>query len=95
VTPFFICCPLLCWLLAAAADPLYFDFISFSQYATISREMASPAHVFEEYYELCPPGASDVDPCEVRRLLLWLHHWCRSSVCIGLHVVDAHLRGVQ
>jgi hypothetical protein len=50
---------------AAAADPLYFDFISFSQYATISREMAQPARVFEEYYEVCPPGATDDDPCEV------------------------------
>ena len=41
---------------------MYFDFISFSQYATISREMQHPAKVFEEYYELCP--ASDDDPCE-------------------------------
>jgi hypothetical protein len=48
-----------------SADPLYFDFISFSQYATISREMAQPARVFEEYYELCPPGVGDDEPCEV------------------------------
>ncbi|WIA29070.1 hypothetical protein OEZ86_011581 [Tetradesmus obliquus] len=46
------------------SDPLYFDFISFSQYATISREMGQPQRVFEEYYELCPPGAGDDDPCE-------------------------------
>ncbi|WIA08996.1 hypothetical protein OEZ85_008410 [Tetradesmus obliquus] len=46
------------------SDPLYFDFISFSQYATISREMGQPQRVFEEYYEICPPGAGDDDPCE-------------------------------
>lgn len=30
------------------ADPNYFDFISFAQYATVSREVANPASVFEE-----------------------------------------------
>mmetsp|Transcript_17541 Transcript_17541/g.37924 ORF Transcript_17541/g.37924 Transcript_17541/m.37924 type:complete len:408 (+) Transcript_17541:18-1241(+) len=30
------------------ADPNYFDFISFAQYATIAREMADPATLFEE-----------------------------------------------
>jgi hypothetical protein len=46
------------------ADPLYFDFISFSQYATISREMGRPLKVFSEYKEVCPPGAGEDDPCE-------------------------------
>ncbi|KAF6266753.1 hypothetical protein COO60DRAFT_12124 [Scenedesmus sp. NREL 46B-D3] len=46
------------------SDPLYFDFISFSQYATISREMGRPARVFEEYYELCGPAVGDDEPCE-------------------------------
>jgi len=40
------------------ADPNYFDFISFAQYATISREIASPASVFEEQQ---PVAASDED----------------------------------
>eukprot|EP00775_Hariotina_reticulata_P013762 gene13762-13881_t len=45
-------------------DPLYFDFISFSQYATISREMAtSPQHVFNEYVEMCPPEIPEDEPC--------------------------------
>ena len=30
------------------ADPNYFDFISFAQYSTISREITDPAAVFEE-----------------------------------------------
>ena len=47
-----------------AADPLYFDFISFSQYSTISREMERPLSVFSEYKEVCPPGAGEDDPCE-------------------------------
>lgn len=46
------------------ADPLYFDFISFSQYSAISRAMQQPAKVFQEYYEVCPPGAGEDDPCE-------------------------------
>jgi hypothetical protein len=63
-------------VLPAAADPLYFDFISFSQYATISREMAQPARVFEEYYEICPPGVGDDEPCEVR--------WLGQTLCGGI-----------
>jgi hypothetical protein len=43
---------------------LYFDFISFSQYSTISREMERPLKVFNEYKEVCPPGAGEDDPCE-------------------------------
>lgn len=46
------------------ADPLYFDFISFSQYSTISREMQRPLSVFSEYVEVCAPGAGEDDPCE-------------------------------
>jgi hypothetical protein len=46
------------------ADPLYFDFISFSQYSTISREMGTPLRLFNEYQEVCPPGAGEDDPCE-------------------------------
>jgi hypothetical protein len=43
---------------------LYFDFISFSQYSTISREMDRPLKVFNEYKEVCPPGAGEDDPCD-------------------------------
>lgn len=46
------------------ADPLYFDFISFSQFSTISNEMGRPLKVFSEYKEVCPPGAGEDDPCE-------------------------------
>jgi hypothetical protein len=45
-------------------DPLYFDFISFSQFATISREMGTPLKLFNEYKEVCPPGAGEDNPCE-------------------------------
>lgn len=36
------------------ADPLYFDFISFAQNATIAQEMPRGRAVFEEFCEECP-----------------------------------------
>lgn len=45
-------------------DPLYFDFISCAQYATISNELGRPQRSFQEYVEVCPPGAGDDDPCD-------------------------------
>jgi hypothetical protein len=62
---------LLLWL---AADPLYFDFISFSQYSTISREMGRPLQVFDEYREVCPPGATEDDPCEAGSVVVQRPH---------------------
>ncbi|GFR46801.1 hypothetical protein Agub_g8433, partial [Astrephomene gubernaculifera] len=35
-------------------DPLYFDFISYSQFSTILREMPKGQQVFKEYCEDCP-----------------------------------------
>ena len=51
------------------ADPNYFDFISFAQYATISREMISPPVVFEEQQpvEVGEGGSQQFNAAVVRR----------------------------
>ncbi|KAG2489679.1 hypothetical protein HYH03_011788 [Edaphochlamys debaryana] len=38
------------------SDALYFDFISFSQFSTIAREIPNGQQVFREYCEECPDG---------------------------------------
>ncbi|KAI8463524.1 MAG: hypothetical protein J3K34DRAFT_389034 [Monoraphidium minutum] len=40
-------------------DPLYFDFISYSQYATLSRALRAPEKVFEERYSCEDLGPDD------------------------------------
>jgi hypothetical protein len=44
------------------ADPNYFDYISFAQYATINRELNDPMTVFEERQPIEDGGGDDDEP---------------------------------
>ncbi|GBF90150.1 hypothetical protein Rsub_03283 [Raphidocelis subcapitata] len=48
-------------------DPIYFDFISYAQYATISRAMRAPQQVFEERYSCDELAADDDESCAETR----------------------------